>query len=177
MAVTVWCPDMPAAKQAWTLASFQPPPCRSRYVTRAHPDPVGGGGGRLAQQAVGAARTAGSYAVVRGTNERGCCARKPCALSTRRMRPQPTAWPWACSSARSRPSAVARAVVGKCLPHGHVPGRIDHQQLPAVPPGVVRGRAPRAFRPLQPVRGHSLQGVGGASPGCAKHEPARQLLR
>ena len=39
------------------------------------------------------------------------------------------------------------------------------------------GRAPRAFRPRQPVLGHPLQGLIGPPRGAAKQAPAGQLLR
>jgi hypothetical protein len=81
----------------------------------------------------------------------------------RRMRPRPTPWPSACSSAAIAAS-VARAVVLKRLAHGELPGGREGRYLVALLLGIVcswRNAQHPAALPhggLLPVLGRTQQG-------------------
>jgi hypothetical protein len=92
----------------------------------AHPHPVRVRGANWPSKRLGAARTAGSKSVVRGTSERGCCAQTvgfehatdaPAAHGVAvglHFHPQPA-------------GAVALAVLVKRSAYVHLPGRLDRR--------------------------------------------------
>ncbi|NRT18686.1 hypothetical protein HNP98_001507 [Hymenobacter sp. 9A] len=87
---------------------------------------------------LGAARTAGSESAVRGTNERGCWARRQWAWGTRRRRQRPTAWPWGYFDAPLARAVLA--VMGKRFTHGYLLGRHAQRHLLAAARGAVGRR-------------------------------------
>lgn len=93
---------------------------------------------------------------MRDTNERGCWARKPCALSTRAMRPQPT-------------RAITLAVARKRFANRDLIGRLGNGLLAGAPLGIIRSRGHAQYL-AELAHGHLAGTLGNVLAGIHRSD-------